>query len=664
MDHCEKRQKKRNPRETANILSLLTFAYTESLFQKAYRNDDLEEDDLYEVLEACVSKDCGNKLEEEWILQNKEHSPPSIYRLMWARFGWRYMFVGCINLVWKIFNSIVEPWAFSQLIGFFKPGQMKVTRNDAYGFASVVLGLHLFHTFYIHNYAIWLSQLGIEIKTSLSSLLYRKALKMAPSAISDISLGNIVTLITKDIATFQTSIWILNELWVGCVQTLIVCYLLYAKVGFVSFTGVAILLSVLPLQVYIGKYVGVLRLATGQKTDERLQTMQEILSTIRIIKMYNWEEFFSDKINAARLQEVSKLLLAFYLKVVVILVGMFFSKIGFYILIMSIIWFGYSPDAELVFYILTVFRDLNHTLAIIIPWGIAKSAEVYSSVIRINKVLQAEELPPKHGSDDPTTKPLVELNGVTVNMKETKILRNVSFNTQSGLTLVTGAVGSGKSTLLKTVLQDYPLSSGALVTYGRISYASQEPWLFPSSIKQNILFGQEFNEKRYAEVIRVCALEYDFQFFEKGDETIVSDRGLNLSKGQQARVNLARAVYKESEIYLLDDSLTALDSHVQDHIFTECIQTFLKDKVCILVTQTARQIEKADTVLIMGEGEIKYHGRPNEAVLDKLKELIVEDDDLEKDEESIEKDSEGFTDIQTAHRSRTNVEEESLRGGP
>lgn len=176
------------------------------------------------------------------------------------------------------------------------------------------------------------------------------------------------------------------------------------------------------------------------------------------------------------------------------------------------------------------------------------------------------------------------------------------------LCAVVGQVGSGKTTLLQVILGELELDSGNIKINGEMSYASQETWLFEGSIRNNIIFIEEFDEHRYRDVVRVCALEQDFKLLPHGDETIVGERGISLSGGQKARVNLARAVYKKADIYLLDDPLSAVDANVGKHIFRECIQQYLANKICILVTHQLQYLTEVEHLVLLNHGHIEAQG--------------------------------------------------------
>lgn len=173
------------------------------------------------------------------------------------------------------------------------------------------------------------------------------------------------------------------------------------------------------------------------------------------------------------------------------------------------------------------------------------------------------------------------------------------------LVTIDGPVGSGKSTILMVIIRELDIDCGALTVNGVVSYSSQEPWLFDSTVRQNILFTEEFDEKRYLEVIRVCSLERDFQSLPVHDMTIVGESGICLSGGQKARINLARAVYRRADIYLLDDPLSAVDSAVAKSIFNNCIKDFLKDKICILVTHQEQYFKASNQHISLFDGRAR-----------------------------------------------------------
>lgn len=180
------------------------------------------------------------------------------------------------------------------------------------------------------------------------------------------------------------------------------------------------------------------------------------------------------------------------------------------------------------------------------------------------------------------------------------VLRGLSLAVKRrDLLLIVGRVGSGKTSVLMSVLGELPIASGRLEINGRLSYASQEPWIFSGTVRDNVLFGKDYHAVRYKEVMRVCNLERDMELFPEGDMSIVGERGVSLSGGQKARVNLARALYYDADIYLLDDPLSAVDASVAKHIFNNCLKTFLKKKTVILATHQLQFLSYATKVLVV-----------------------------------------------------------------
>ena len=192
-------------------------------------------------------------------------------------------------------------------------------------------------------------------------------------------------------------------------------------------------------------------------------------------------------------------------------------------------------------------------------------------------------------------------------------LRDVSLTVStSELVLVTGMVGSGKSSLLLAVLHELPLSQGELLCSGKVSYAAQKPWIFAGTVRENILFGKEMDRDRYNMAINSCELETDIARFPYGDLTVIGERGVMLSGGQKSRVGLAREVYMNADVYLLDDPLSAVDAKVGRQIFEKCICGVLSQKTRILSTHQLHLHKNADRVIVMKDGSLAQEGSHDE----------------------------------------------------
>jgi ATP-binding cassette subfamily C (CFTR/MRP) protein 4 len=214
-----------------------------------------------------------------------------------------------------------------------------------------------------------------------------------------------------------------------------------------------------------------------------------------------------------------------------------------------------------------------------------------------------------------------------------------------------------------------PLESGRMDIQGKISYSSQEPWLFSASVRHNILFGSEYDEERYKQVVEVCALLSDFELFPYGDKTLVGEKGKSLSGGQKARINLARCIYKKADIYLLDDPLSAVDANVGKHLYDRCVKGFLKDKICILITHQLQYLSSADKIIIMKDGRIEMEGKYAElqtSGLDfakLLEQFHTEEEDVKEKKKAKSRQNSECTDEEDDEEDGPLVEKEQMKSG-
>ena len=188
-------------------------------------------------------------------------------------------------------------------------------------------------------------------------------------------------------------------------------------------------------------------------------------------------------------------------------------------------------------------------------------------------------------------------------------LQNLSLSATHGqLVGITGPVGSGKTSLLMNILGELPVFSGQVCCFGKMAYVSQTPWVYSGTVRENIVFGMPFVEEKYNKIIDVCDLAKDLSSFSKHDQTEIGQRGVILSGGQRARVSLARAIYSDADIYLLDDPLSAVDAKVGKHLFDRCIKQFLTGRIRILATHQVQFLKQTDSIVILHNGSLSYQG--------------------------------------------------------
>jgi len=634
---------------------------------------------------------------------------PSLVRILALAFGRDFLRAGLLKMIHDI-SIFVGPQVLHGLITYMSDADAPLSRGlgltAAVTLSQLAMSLALRHYFY----KCYLT--GLRVRTAVVSAVYRKALVLSASERQTRSAGEIVNLISVDAQRMQDLTTYLHAVWYSPLQIGLALYFLWGQLGVSCLGGVVVIVIMMPVTKWVARFLAKIQKDLMKAKDRRVEVNNEVLGSMKVVKLQAWEESFFDKIDDMRNAELRKLL---KYKVVSAISIMLWSAVPLLVALATFatyVFLGNDLDVASALTALALFDILRFPL-FMLPQIINRMVEASISFGRVRSFLLCEEHRPvgrgdlnepgvriggnatflydgkkprwnPDGDDDDDVKGAdggegggkggkkqrkkkrrKERGPVTMGLRrdlhdanweatllrsrladaESRIrellnqkwadygsaaanggdndnndggdgdgdgdegklleeeqplrdtsdyaqvegddddpesppsdllsLKRLNFTVKRGeLIAVVGGVGSGKSTLINAILGEVRPLCGDLAVNGKLAYFPQSPFVMNDTLKSNVVFGrtrEPFDESRYRRAIRTCALEHDLRLLPDGDMTEIGEKGITLSGGQKARVAMARVVYRDADLYLLDDPLSAVDAHVGKHMFQKCV---------------------------------------------------------------------------------------------
>jgi len=426
------------------------------------------------------------------------------------------------------------------------------------------------------------------------------------TSIQEISIGKVLNLVGNDLND-MINLFTVPTMLLMPYLIILGTSMLWGYFGVSCLVGVAYIICVLFFQIYLSDIANNVNKSTKKVTDERVRLTHEIFESIRLIKMYTWDKLFQDKIHQLRDSEHKGFLSMSRIDALGFNLSSMSVYINIFIICVIYTYNGGILSPEKVYASIMILMYLSSALVASHSgrMGLKNCKNIAS---RTQEVLLIRDISRQKDQNKLNTAGVLfqDFTGYW-NTNQKPCVENINLEIKSGaVTSIIGKIGSGKSSLLMAFLKEIPQTSGSLKYNGRIAYVEQDPIIFSGTIRQNILFGKDYHESLYKKIITTCCLDKDLESFAYGDLTYIGDKGINMSGGQKARVSLARAFYSQSDIYLLDDPFSALDSRVSRTIFNNVLKgDLLREKTVILVTHHLNFARESDYVVLMNMGKSK-----------------------------------------------------------
>uniref|UniRef100_A0A3P9K0Y3 ATP-binding cassette, sub-family C (CFTR/MRP), member 2 n=1 Tax=Oryzias latipes TaxID=8090 RepID=A0A3P9K0Y3_ORYLA len=567
--------------------------------------------------DALMMEDKGKSTEKKKKKkEKKEEDYPNSWLLstMYKTFKWLLIESAFFKLLQDLL-AFVSPQLLKLMISFTQNPNSFVW--EGYVYAVLLLLVAILQSLFLQQYFQRCFVLGMKVRTAVMAAVYKKALVVSNDTRKESTVGETVNLMSADAQRFNDVTNFIHLLWSCPLQIIVSIVFLWLELGPSVLAGLLVMVLMVPINGLLATQARKYQVQNMNFKDKRMKIMNELLNGVKILKLFAWEPSFQSQVESIRGEELKVMKKFAYLSSVSTFI---FSCAPALVSLASFAVFVLvSPDniltAEKAFTSISLFNILRFPLAML-PMLIASIVQTGVSKKRLEKFLGGEDLEPDIVRHDPSFDSAVSVRNGSFSWERDAepLLKDVSLDIEPGrLVAVVGAVGSGKSSLMSALLGEMHCTEGFINIKGSLAFVPQQAWIQNATLRDNILFGSPHEEKRFQEVIQACALGPDLKLLAAGELTEIGEKGINLSGGQKQRVSLARAAYSQADIYLLDDPLSAVDSHVGKHLFDKVIgpNGVLKHKTRILVTHGVSFLPYVDEVVVLVDGKISEIGSYN-----------------------------------------------------
>ena len=547
---------------------------------------------------------------------------------------------------------------------------------NGYGAAYCLLlfFLPVLRTVFEQVYFYYAQASGICIKGALGTAVYRKTMRLSAAGRDGSTTGEVLNHMQLDAQRVGDLMLFINVLWSGILQTVGYMTLLYFYIGWASLGGFAVMVILIPLQKAFFQMISKLRREQMKLTDRRVKLQNEALSGVKILKLNAWEEPLRKEVEGVRAEEMQKAKAVQNrnaLNAAIMNTGPTLVAVAAFSLVQRRHGTRDDPFRDFPLPLALLAAAVPGDVLPPVPGhgrGRARRAETPAEVLPAARGARHDGVAAGGGTGAPrrAERGARTLDAGDVELEETlhstpraleagvvasivgghfhwtalkplssgssekldrPFLRDIDLTLRKGeLTVVVGPVGSGKSALISALLGEMhgcdapdgtPARLGAPVIAGTTSYVAQVAWVQSLSLKDNVLFGRALDEDAYARALECACLGSDVALLPLGDLTEIGEKGITLSGGQKQRTAIARAVYADADLVVMDDPLSALDAHVAKDLFRKCLsksEGAFKDKAVLLVTHQLQFVHQADHVVVMADGAIVERGAYDELV--------------------------------------------------